>query len=491
MKKVTLRTIALSGVLLCGKFADAQIQKGNDIDGETTGDRSGFAVSMPDSNTIAIGAPQNDANGGSSGQVRIYNWSGSAWTQKGLDLDGDAANDLFGGTISMPDANTVAIGAPQNDGTDLDAGQVKIFTWNGSAWQLKGSVLQGEASPGFFGYLFGSSVSMPDANTIGVSSPWHDANGIFSGQVEVFDWNGSDWVQRGTSINGAVASYSGSAISMPSANVVAIASQGGTTGNTGQVKIYQWDGASWIQKGNSIIGEANADYSGSSISMPDDNTIAIGAEDNDGSFPQAGHVRIFQWNGSSWVQKGADIDGEAQNDKSGDSVSMPNANTVAIGAIANNGQAGHTRIYAWNGANWMQVGVDIDGEAPLDQSGHSVSMPNPGTVAIGAIQNDGNGNEAGHVRIYDLSHLLGVEVNRFENPFSVYPNPTKDKFILAGIPDAEGVSLVLRNIHGQEIWKKSNVSTDKPELEIKGGSGIYFLEITAQDKKSVVKIVKE
>ena len=40
----------------------------------------------------------------------------------------------------------------------------------------------------------------------------------------------------------------------------------------------------------------------------------------------------------------------------------------------------------------VQKGSDIDGEADIDQSGYSVSLSSDGsTVAIGAIRNDGNG----------------------------------------------------------------------------------------------------
>ena len=45
--------------------------------------------------------------------------------------------------------------------------------------------------------------------------------------------------------------------------------------------------------------------------------MAIGAYKNDGSFSDAGHVRVFSWNGSNWVQLGNDIDGEAVADHSG------------------------------------------------------------------------------------------------------------------------------------------------------------------------------
>jgi len=50
-----------------------------------------------------------------------------------------------------------------------------------------------------------------------------------------------------------------------------------------------------------------------------------------------------------------------------------------------------------------QIGADIDGEADFDYSGWSVSLSADGTtVAIGATDNDGNGGDSGHVRIFSL-----------------------------------------------------------------------------------------
>ncbi|GIS21539.1 MAG: hypothetical protein CM15mP122_0450 [Bacteroidota bacterium] len=45
--------------------------------------------------------------------------------------------------------------------------------------------------------------------------------------------------------------------------------------------------------------------------------MAIGAVGNDGNGLSSGHVRIYDYNGSAWVQVGADIDGEAAGDFSG------------------------------------------------------------------------------------------------------------------------------------------------------------------------------
>ena len=48
-------------------------QVGSDIDGEAAGDQSGYSVSLSsDGSVVAIGAPFNDGNGIYSGHVRIY-----------------------------------------------------------------------------------------------------------------------------------------------------------------------------------------------------------------------------------------------------------------------------------------------------------------------------------------------------------------------------------------------------------------------------------
>jgi hypothetical protein len=80
---------------------------------------------------------------------------------------------------------------------------------------------------------------------------------------------------------------------------------------------------------------------------------------------------------------------------------------VAIGASSNGStgtNAGHVRVYAWNGSSWTQRGSDIDGDAADDQSGGSVALSGDGAeVAIGAKGNSGNGSQAGHVRVYAWS----------------------------------------------------------------------------------------
>ena len=121
-------------------------------------------------------------------------------------------------------------------------------------------------------------------------------------------------------------------------------------------------------------------------------------------------MRIYDWNVSEWTQRGLDIDGEAAGDNSGWSVSLSSdGNRIAVGAIYNDASgnllpdAGHVRVYQWNqlSSTWTQLGLDIDGEATGDNSGRSVRLSSDGnTVAIGATLNDSSLSNAGHVRVF-------------------------------------------------------------------------------------------
>ena len=65
---------------------------------------SGRAVSLSsDGSRVAIGAWGNDAKLYNSGHVRVYEYVGSSrtWVQLGGDLDGEAADDWSGRTVSL------------------------------------------------------------------------------------------------------------------------------------------------------------------------------------------------------------------------------------------------------------------------------------------------------------------------------------------------------------------------------------------------------
>ena len=70
-----------------------------------------------------------------SSDLRVYDWTGSAWVQAGADIDGEAANDDSGFSVALSsDGSRVAIGAILNDGNSGnsrdDRGHVRVFDFN-------------------------------------------------------------------------------------------------------------------------------------------------------------------------------------------------------------------------------------------------------------------------------------------------------------------------------------------------------------------------
>jgi len=346
--------------------------------------------------------PESCAGSSSSYIVSYTPSSGGGWAKKGVNINGEASNDLSGMSVSLSsDGNVVAIGAYLNDGSipgDSNAGHVRVYAWNGTIWEKRGGDIDGEAA--------------------------NDVSGV-----------------------GVSLSSDGS--------IVAIGAFGGT-GN-GHVRVYKYDvtkttaetdqsspdfgPVKWRRLGADIDGELSYDYSGRSVSLSSDGSIvAIGAHYNDSNgFANNGHVRVYKYDEDKdvavtdqtasdfgpigWNRLGADIDGAATGDNSGSSVSLSSdGSIVAIGAFLNDGtglsNSGHVRVYKYDATKtttqldesqagfgpvgWNRLGADIDGEAAQDVSGYSVSLSSDGSiVAIGAYGNDSNGfTSNGHVRVY-------------------------------------------------------------------------------------------
>ena len=149
--------------------------------------------------------------------------------------------------------------------------------------------------------------------------------------------------------------------------------------------------------------------------------VVIGAQLNDATGSNAGKVRVFEFNSSTWVQIGNDLSGKAANDRFGYSVSLSSdGGRVAIGAYLNDGggtDAGHVRVFEYISSTWVQLGAEVDGEAAGDVSGYVSLSWDGNRMAIGARSNSAGGTDAGHVRIFDYDFLssswvqMGVDIN--------------------------------------------------------------------------------
>ena len=345
-------------------------------------------------------------------------------------IQGTSVSDYYGGKVSLSsDGNRLAVSSRFSSNNGERSGQVSIYSWNEllSNWQLLGSPIVGESTGHQAGY---STAISANGERIAISSPFNNLNSNSSsfrrGQIRTYEWNGSSWTKTGEIYGQSKDDRAGYAIEYAdNGNILAIGATANHNSNgrySGNVRIFKWDNNSWQQMGTNIKGEAAGDFSGGAISLSKDGlTVAIGAYMNDGkgySNAQPGHVRVYKFNGSSWVQTGQDIDGEKYGDFSGAYVDLSSdGQLLAISALINDGKgqnSGHVRVYKWDSSsdNWIQYGSDIDGFAADDYFGYSPKFLDDGNKLIVGAADSSVSNSSGSIRIYewngvDWSQLLG------------------------------------------------------------------------------------
>jgi len=393
----TLNASDLSGL---PKFFTTIEQIDDDLDGEFQGDNFGYSVSLSyDGYRLAAGAREFLTG---SGYVKVFQSYGTEWIQMGPTIYGDDLYDSTSGlSVSLSaDGSRMAFGTPY-------VARTRVYEWTGSEWDQLGADIDGEAA----GDRSGHSVSLSgDGSRIAIGANYSADNGVISGHVRILEWTGTSWVQMGSDIDGE-ASFDESGYSVALSDdgsrvVIGAPTNDGNGNSSGHVRVYEWSGSSWVQLGADIDGDDSSNFMGFSVSISaDGNRFAAGAYNSYEGAVRAGSVRVFEWSGSVWNQLGSDIGGEAAENYFGYSVSLSADGTrVAAGATGNddNGtDSGHVRIFEWTGSVWTQLGNNIDGEAEFDQSGRAVSLSGNGTrVAVGAPSNDEAASNAGHVRVF-------------------------------------------------------------------------------------------
>lgn len=350
------------------------------------GEFNASQVALSDDGSIV--AVTNESGGEDiAGLVRVYQNINGSWTQIGSDIEGEVYNDFFGRSVSLSsDGSIIAIGGPQHKTNVAYEGHVKIYQNVSGTWTQIGSDIEGAANDN----SCGQSVSLSgDGNTVAIGSPAHGIGDMWwSGHVRIYRNVSGTWTQIGTDIDGeAKTDQFGKCVSLSSdGNIVAIgaAYHDGSSGpDQGRVRIFQNISDTWTQIGSNIDGEAKNDQFGHAVSISGDgSTVAIGAPLNDGNKTQAGHVQIFKNISGTWTQVGLDIDGEAEGDQIGSSISLSkDGNIVAIGAP----NSGYVKIYKNTNGTWTQLGSELVGDKEFIQHGHSVALNSDGsTVAISA-----------------------------------------------------------------------------------------------------------
>lgn len=498
MKSLSLKNIFIVLISICiHQFSFSQWNLiGTPIVGEGMGDNIGANIKMSgNGQRIVIGARANEGSGTAAGHVRVFEHLNGDWMQMGADIDGVASHNFTGTGVSInEDGTRIIVGSPGNDDAAQNAGHARIFEWDGTNWQQLGSSINGLLT----GDEFGEAVDM---NALGdiviIGSGGYGVVGDSPGHARIFQLVNGQWQQVGAEILGVANSdYFGEAVSMDSSGTrVAIGARGNDISApwAGHVRIFDFVNGMWQQVGATIYGESSNDQSGGSVDISaDGQTVIIGSKKASNGGSGSGQARIFKYDGANWSQVGTNIEGNFLQGALGESVSInSNGSIVAVGHpnkfLSGMQDVGQALVYRFDGTDWEIRASSIDGTTTNNEAGSGVSIgsSDPLVVAVGLP----GGTSEGKVEIYELATANIDNLQSKETNFTIFPNPS-DGFITVRTAEVENGTIHLYSHDGKCVFEKELVNTSSTKLDISSfDKGVYHLLLTINTRSSMKKVV--
>ena len=365
--------------------ANAQVQLGEDLVGTDIGDRFGANLEISDDgNRVIIGA---------FGYAQVFEWvDGANWNQVGSTFFPPIEDNYFGEVVDIANGGTtVMITNKREDQNGFEqCGSVRVFDWSGSGWQQRGSTMYGSDDNEFFG---ADAVLSADGLTLVAAANWFGWSDEFDmiGQVRRYDWIDGEWVSENGSIDGGngVQRF-GTQLDL-SADGLRLVAGGVGAGNGGIVRTYDWTEGGWTSSSEeiSIPDQIYSDASGMCLSLSADGQTLVAST--------TARTNRYEWiDGvgwqliNTWWERAWDLS------LSGDGLLLSHGN--ASGA----NQWGTLRLMEWENEAWSELSLET-GSAPNYHFGYSAGISASGNVHGGGATGEfGFGNETieGYVRLF-------------------------------------------------------------------------------------------
>ena len=241
-----------------------------------------------------------------------------------------------------------------------------IYTWNGSAWNLKGSIISEPSSVSNFGKFLSLS---GDGNSIIVGSD--------NDKHWVFKWSGTAWEQQGGYIDITGANYQRSQAINTDGTVIAVGDMG-STGEEGTIKIFDRNPSDtnanhvgWTQRGNTISDTSQDVLLGMNVYITSDGNMIATRMWNSTS-----QKNIYKYNSSNATWDNLPYDSNVDSNglirhvalsKFGTHIALINHNTSKVQVHEIEGENVYEQIPTYSGH--MSVGCDTYTPNAIDISG--------------------------------------------------------------------------------------------------------------------------
>ena len=476
--------------------------------------------------TLVAGAPYNDAGGTDRGADYLYQrpatgWLGNAiFTAKLTASDGED-EDYLGWSVALStDGNTLAVGAPYEDGAGSKRGAVYVYECPAGGWITTAAGIKLTASDAGDGDNLGRSVAISDDGRVIIAgAPYHDTGGTNLGMAYIFVrptavWQTATEEVKLTASDGEGGDHLGWSVALSGdGQLAAVGAPNNDAGgdNRGAVYLFKqpaggWEDTTQLVKLTASDGVDN-DHLGWSVGLSGDGeTLVVGVPEQAAGGSYRGAVYLFVrpsegWEYQTHTAKLTASDGDDQ-DWLGWTVSVDgDGDTVAAGAYGNSVDGvrrGAVYRYERPLSGWSDTAdfttklSATDGELG-DDLGRSVALSADGnTVIVGATKQDvvSAGSDRGAAYVFAMltapafTNAIPTGPLQLDKPFSftftasgnppplfsltsgtLPPGLTLESTgLLSGIPSAAGsYTFTVRAANGMEPAASQVVTLDVKE----------------------------
>jgi hypothetical protein len=171
--------------------------------------------------------------------------------------------------------------------------------------------------------------------------------------------------------------------------------------NSGAAYIFEFDGTNWVEKKKLIGSDVVADDVCGRWLAIDGDVAVVSAERHDlPGQENAGAVYVFRYNGTDWIeeQKLTASNGQAFDEFGG--VVDIKGNTILVGADGASGTAGAVYIFEYDGSDWNETKI-LTSPNPEPSGGFAFGRLDGDRIIVGAPREDNtNGLNGGTVYVY-------------------------------------------------------------------------------------------
>lgn len=322
--------------------------------------------------------------------VKVFTRTDTLWNQLGAELT-TVNSDRFGYSVDINHSGqTLIVGAPQEGTNTFTPGYAAVFDWVNNQWQPRIPYIIGDVGS----YAFGHSVRLNAAGNIAAISSYSRLNTTQNtpdGYVKVFEWTGNGWQQLGATLT-IPGEYSfGYSIDLNDAGDKIIIGSPEKQLNYGSVRIYHWDGSAWNMAGSEITDNYSKKLGFDVAMNGSGNVVAFGAYQSpyviayEFYYSNYGYVKVMEWNGNEYVQKGNALGGNAQLLNYGKYIELSSSGDTLVTMPSSL----RADVFSWESGHWRKIKSALENgtstaSLSMSKDGKVFTVSNPG-IAIGGL----------------------------------------------------------------------------------------------------------